>query len=353
MGVVAMKNLRRAFLKGGLAVAAVGLLCFAPYALAQEQPPQAPEQIVYVCPMHSDVSSKAPGKCPKCNMKLVAQVEGAARTDDFYLCPMHPDVVSNAAGNCPKCQMKLVKSAPPETSEYFVKVETTPRAPRAGTKLKFRFTVFHPVTGKQIKDFNILHDMPFHLFVVGQDFEHFDHIHPDKQADGSFTIETVLPKAGYYKLFCDFFPAGGLPQVTHHNLVTAGFTGDLISTQPKLEGTRFELQFAPEAPIAGRPTELRYHLVDEKTGEPIKDLKPYLGAWGHTLILSEDATDYVHSHPSEMIPDDVDRSKLTGGADVTFEAFFPRPGAYRVWSQFLRGEKLLTVSFTVQAERLK
>lgn len=27
-------------------------------------------QFQYVCPMHADVKSKKPGKCPKCKMKL-------------------------------------------------------------------------------------------------------------------------------------------------------------------------------------------------------------------------------------------------------------------------------------------
>ena len=66
---------------------------------------------------------------------------------------------------------------------------------------------------QKLGDFNITHDMPFHLFVVSQDFEDFQHIHPVQQPDGSFTIETMLPRAGYYKIFCDFFPAGGTPQV--------------------------------------------------------------------------------------------------------------------------------------------
>jgi Heavy metal binding domain len=301
-------------------------------------------------------------------MKLVAAKSGTAE-GDFYLCPMHPDVASNQAVVCPKCNMKLVKSAPPETAEYIVRMKTDPAPPKAGKKVKLQFTILHPGTEEQIKEFNILHDMPFHLFVVSQDFEIFQHIHPDKQSDGSFTIETDLPKAGYYKIFCDFFPAGGMPQVIHHNLVTAGYNGDLISSQARLEpdkapntsdnklvktveGTRFELKLNPEKPTAGKQAELRYHLVDEKTGEPVKDLKPYLGAWGHTLILSEDATDYLHSHPTEMIPDDVDRSKLEGKSDVVFDTFFPHPGNYRIWSQFQRGAKIITVPFTISVPRL-
>ena len=349
-----MNPTRRQILLGGLA-------CTAWPAFAQD--PQTQEPIVYVCPMHPDVQSKVPGKCPKCQMKLVAQKAEATGSDDFYVCPMHPEVTDNKPGVCPRCNMKLVKTAPPETTDYTVRIESIPKAPRAGEKVKLRFTVFHPLTDKQVKEFNIMHDMPFHLFVVSQDFESFQHIHPTRQADGSFTIETTLPRAGYYKLFCDFFPQGGSPQVTHHSLVTAGFRGDLLTAQARLtpdktltktlEGTRFELRMEPAQAFAGKPAELKYHLVDEKTGQPVNDLQPYLGAWGHTLILSEDATDYLHSHPSEMIPEEMDRSKLTGSPDVTFETFFPRPGNYRIWSQFQRSGRLITVSFTVAVPRLR
>lgn len=334
------------------------------------QDPQVPEQIIYVCPMHPDVQAKLPGKCPKCNMKLVATSADKISSDEFYACPMHPDVISNKPGNCPKCNMKLVKATPPESADYVVKIQTTPSPPRAGQKVKFRFSFFHPTTGEQIKQFNIMHDMPFHLFVLSQDFEEFQHIHPEKQPDGSFTIETELPKAGYYKIFCDFFPAGGTPQVIHRSLITAGFKGDLMSCMARLvpdkpqgdklvkvfDGIRFELKFDPPEPFSGRPAELHYHLIDEQTGQPVDDLKPYLGAWGHTLILSEDATDYLHSHPTSMIPEELsmeERDKLPCKPDVVFDTFFPHPGNYRIWSQFRRREKIITASFTVYVPRLK
>lgn len=107
-----MRSNRRQFLVGGLAFTSFGLS-----GLGQES--QQPEQIVYVCPMHPDVNSKLPGKCPKCNMKLVAAkaFSMGGSSGDFYSCPMHPDIVSNQPGNCSKCKMKLVKSAPPEVSE--------------------------------------------------------------------------------------------------------------------------------------------------------------------------------------------------------------------------------------------
>src|SRR6267378_1038336 len=284
------------------------------------------------------------------------------RDDEFYACAMHPDVMSDKPGKCPKCGMTLVRTRRPEMAEYEVKLATTPAVVKPGKKFRLTFLISHPKTGEMVKEFNTLHDMPFHLFVVSQDLNYFAHLHPRQQADGSFSIETIVPKAGSYLIYCDIFPVGGMPQVAHHSLITAGFDGDLFSAQAQLmpdktltktfEGVRFQLTLNPAEPVGGRTANLKYHLTDEKTGEPVSDLQPYLGAWGHTLILSEDASDYIHSHPTETIPDDADRTKIYGGSDVSFDAFFPRPGRYRVWSQFQRQGKVITVAFTINARRL-
>jgi hypothetical protein len=155
----------------------------------------------------------------------------------------------------------------------------------------------------------------------------------------------------------------GTPQVLQQNLITAGHASDLMGSRPRLapdtsltktaDGMKIELKLEPPNIIAGQPLALKYHLSDAKTGEPVRDLSPYLGAWGHTLILSEDQSDYVHSHPEETVPEPAERVILRGGPDVTFNGLLPHPGTYRIWTQFLRGNTLTTVSFTVEAGRLR
>ena len=63
---------------------------------------------VYVCPMHSEVKSDKPGKCPKCKMDLVKQEPDSKDVKTVYTCPMHSEVKSDKPGKCPNCKMALV-----------------------------------------------------------------------------------------------------------------------------------------------------------------------------------------------------------------------------------------------------
>jgi len=79
------------------------------------------QQKKYKCPIHPEVHSDKPGKCPKCGMNLEKQEDKVKHKNmnhdqpdvqehksGLYTCPMDPDVIQEKPGNCPKCGMKLV-----------------------------------------------------------------------------------------------------------------------------------------------------------------------------------------------------------------------------------------------------
>src|SRR5207302_7540566 len=103
-----------------------------------------------------------------------------------------------------------------------------------GQRVKLHFAIFNPRTGAQVKQFGLMHDKLFHLFIVSQDLNDFQHIHPQQLSNGSFVIETVLKQTGLYKIYTDFYPLTGAPQVLQTYLATAGWRGDVEAGQAKL-----------------------------------------------------------------------------------------------------------------------
>jgi Heavy metal binding domain len=287
-----------------------------------------------------------------------------------WVCPMHSDYTSDGQGSCPRCGMALVHAAPFDVRDYRLDFRTVPAVVKPGQKTSLRFRIMHPGTGDVVKKFESVHERQYHLFVISQDMEYFQHIHPQEQADGTWTIDVTLPKVGYYKVLSDFLPSGGASQFIARPLVTAGYGGDLVENSAHLvadavatkidDDITASIAYDPQPFMVGLYGHMTLHLTDTATGKPITDLQTYLGAFGHTLIMSEDMAEYVHSHPLDILakPDDdggpptfviapgADLETLRGGPDVTFEGLMPKPGRYRAWTQFRRRDKLHTFSFT-------
>ncbi len=62
---------------------------------------------LYSCPMHPEVRSDKPGRCPKCGMALEPVLAPASAPKTEWVCPMHPEIVRDAPGSCPICGMAL------------------------------------------------------------------------------------------------------------------------------------------------------------------------------------------------------------------------------------------------------
>ncbi|MBL8208208.1 MAG: copper-binding protein [Blastocatellia bacterium] len=318
------------------------------------------------------------------------QLTYAQRYNDpagLYTCPMHLNIRTKTPEKCPKCGMDLISVEPKIAEEFDLKFELSPKLPVPDQPLRIHLTVSNPRNGARVKEFALMHDRMFHLFLISQDLSDFQHIHPQQLEDGSFEIETMLKRPGLYKLYADFFPLEGAPQMLHKHFGTKGWRGEVVGGQAKLKpdtqltklamaipvtpanasklgaelpalasqpasDLRVTLSFEEGPLTPGKTVTLKYHLTDTATGQPVRDLIPYLSAWGHTLILSDDQSTVVHSHPEEQVDLEKPIATQRGGPDVSFDALFPAPGMYRIWTQFLRGRQIFTVTFDLKVERL-
>ena len=261
---------------------------------------------------------------------------------DAYWCPMHPDVRSPEAGSCPICAMTLVPIPPPSSGAYELDVAFTPLAPGRG---RLTLGVADRSTGTRATSFLTMHERRLHLFIISRTVDAFQHVHPELQADGRFVLDVEVPRPDAYTLVADVYPAGGTPQMLMTTWVTPDYRGSVFpdpsdlapDSAPKVVGA-LQVSLESAAPAAGDAGTLTFHLADARTGAPVSDLEPYLGAAGHLVIASADLSAVIHSHPEDA---------TSTGPAVVFDATLPRPGRYKLWAQFQRAGSLVTAPFVI------
>ncbi len=265
-----------------------------------------------------------------------------------WVCPMDKDIRMKAPGFCPRCGMKLVAGLP-DDREYLLQLRTTPVVLKPEEPIRLEFRVQDPDTHRSVRDFEIVHERLYHLFLVSQDMNFFVHDHPEIQPDGSFRLNAKFPHPGLYRVMSDFYPKGGTPQLIAKTLIVSGKGFQLAQPQleadvtPKQgENLKVELTMEPPRPIAGYQTLMFFKLT------PNDGITPYLGAMAHMLAASSDLIDVIHTHPIYV-------SDPQDGAykQIQCNLIFPREGMYRVWIQFERKGVVNTVVFNIPVSALQ
>jgi len=231
-----------------------------------------------------------------------------------------------------------------------VEARVTPLAPLAAGQpgtLRFRFE--SRASRAALTDFEVAHERRLHVFVVSDDMSFFAHVHPtlsDAEA-GLWTLEQTFPAPGRYQIYADFKSTGAGANVTRSDLVVAGtppaavpltVDGEMTKT---FGGLTVTARFTPW-PLTTGDTLLTYRVTDE-SGQPVTDLAPYLGAFGHLFALSSDKVTMAHAHPEGAAP----TADAHGGPEISFHTRFPSAGTYKLWAQVLRGGIVTTTDWTV------
>ncbi len=259
---------------------------------------------------------------------------------------------------------------------FKVDFKTEPGQIQAGAPATLVFTV-KDSKSSVVKDLQIVHEKPMHLLIVSKDLAEFYHVHPEPSSDGSYRVQHTFPNGGDFKLYADFTPPNAKQVVERIDVKVAGTERAKVAlvADKKLEKSvdGLKLTMKPSAKIeAGQEVTLDFAAFDAATGKPATDLQNYLGELAHFVIISEDLVDFVHAHPMAK-GEKMDGMKMDGNKkekdhnadghshgkdpknankpsayEVSAHTAFPRAGIYKLWAQFQRGGKIISVPFIVK-----
>jgi hypothetical protein len=246
------------------------------------------------------------------------------------------------------------------------------------------------------------HSHLVHLFLIRVPaMDRFYHLHPEQIETGVFAQVLPAVSAGRYQIFADIVHRSGFPEtlVGEVNLpdvagtplagddsewsgaaltqLAEGSAESLLPDGGRLEWEReASLHGAPLT--ANVPVSFRFR-VEDKNGQPVQDLEPYMGMAGHAAFVGADCTVFAHIHPagsvsmaalelaeSGLLPAPASAASdmsipavMHAGMAMSFEALpsevsfpygFPKPGLYRIFVQVKRTGRIETGVFDVRAQ---
>lgn len=183
--------------------------------------------------------------------------------------------------------------------------------------------------GDPVTDFELEHEKELHLIAVRADGQHFRHVHPEMNADGTWSIPWQWDAAGSYRVFADFVPAEAGEGITLSTSVQVAGNYAPAPAEPATTTTvdGYEVSVTGDL-AAGASTQLTMTIT--RDGQPATELEPYLGAFGHLVALREGDLAYLHVHPHGEEP----QPGQTSGPEIVFEATAPTPGRYLLYLDF-------------------
>ena len=202
-------------------------------------------------------------------------------------------------------------------------------------RLSFRVT---GAGGAPVTTYAVVHDKMLHLIVVRRDLSGFQHLHPTMAADGTWGIDLTLAEPGIYRMIADFTAVvGGTPIATTlgGDLTVAGDYAPRALPAPVTTAAADGFTVSYAGQLSTRATMPVLVGVNGPDGRPAV-LEPYLGAYGHLVVMRQGDLAYVHVHPEAQAVD----------GQVKFWVAMPSAGSYRMFFDFRVGGQVRTAEWT-------
>ncbi|MFF5291749.1 hypothetical protein [Paractinoplanes globisporus] len=193
--------------------------------------------------------------------------------------------------------------------------------------------------GAPVTTYQVVHDKLLHLIVIRRDLSGFQHLHPAMAADGTWSIDLTLAGPGIYRMIADFTAlVGGAPVATTlgSDLTVAGDYAPARLPAPTHAVATDGFAVGYEGAPSVRSTQPILISVAGADRQPAV-LEPYLGAYGHLVVLRQGDLAYVHVHPEATLVD----------GKVKFWLSVPSEGVYRMFFDFQVAGKVHTAAWTM------
>ncbi len=232
----------------------------------------------------------------------------------------------------------------------------------AANRITLQFYPLH--SGQAIAQFDREHTKLLHFIVVRDDFREYLHFHPERQSS-SFTTSVALAQNHRYYAYADVSPHGIGQQVFRFTL--QGNAPDrrlqvlLSPSARQAMAGPYTVVLSQTRPRAHQPLALRAAIL--RYGRPAKDIRPYLGAAAHVVIIDASSLNYLHVHPQSpahgatamhgtnmtAMHDHDLPSSATVSPELTLHISPLGRNAYKLFFEFRGGNTVYTAPFTLIA----
>jgi hypothetical protein len=186
------------------------------------------------------------------------------------------------------------------------------------------------------------HDYKAHFVLVSADLRSYQHLHPEYK-NNVWNVSANMSAQGTYYAYVDIKPLKGDAIVLRKELTVRTATDKKTvkypGLTPKLTAIAKDVTAvaSPDPSVLNRPTTISFALT--RGGKAVNDLKPYLAAFGHVVVLKQGSPEiYMHLHPGTV----ADESKGV----IPFTATFTTAGRYTAFAEFKIGKDVLTFPIT-------
>ena len=197
------------------------------------------------------------------------------------------------------------------------------------------FTITGP-DGSPERSYDVLHDRQLHLIVASRDLQQYQHVHPERDENGRWTVDLAEMPAGAYRAFADFQATGADQYTLGVDLSVAGPTPEFVPLVPRTTDSVDDFDVALDHDLDGTSTEVS---VTVRRDGDVVTTEPYLGAAGHLVALRDGDLAYLHVHPLDAEP----------AGPVQFAVEVPSAGRYALFFDFNVDGVVRTARFVVDA----